>query len=179
MELCKEKVELQENCIEKNFNMVWDVIHINHFEPTEDNFQIGCIGLLKAYRKFDVNMRAKFSTFAYPCIKNEILMSKRKKYVTTHYLEDIDSVVYETNMIHFDHYNVKSLKDIIVEAIGKVCANDNDKATFYYIYAMKTSGCKLTQLDISKQFNIPTVKISRYVKKINKEIEYIINKDCF
>lgn len=178
MELCKETLELQESCIEKNFNMVWDVIHLNHFEPNEDNFQVGCIGLLKAYRKFDSNMHTKFSTFAYPCIKNEILMSKRKKNLPVYFLDDVDISTVETTASQHDHYRTRSVDSIIRQAVNSVCHNERDKAIFFYIYKMKMDGYKLTQITISKKINVSAVKISRYVKKINQEIKSIIDKDC-
>lgn len=179
MELC-EKNELgpQEECIATNFKMVWDVIHTNHFEPTEDNFQIGCIGLLKAYRKFNTDMHTKFSTFAYPCIRNEILLSKRKKRISTCFLEDTSTDLYESNFVHVDHYKTRSIDSIIKEAVDSVCNNEKDKAIFFYIYKAKIHGLQLTQLSISKRFNIPAVKITRCVKKINQKIKNIIDKDC-
>lgn len=39
---------------------------------TEDLFQIGCIGLLKAIQKFDTSFNVKFSTYAVPMIMGEI-----------------------------------------------------------------------------------------------------------
>lgn len=43
----------------------------------DDLFQIGCIGLIKAARKFDPNLKAKFSTYAIRCIKNELITACR------------------------------------------------------------------------------------------------------
>jgi len=41
-------------------------------QSLEDYIQVGLIGLLKAIRKYDES-RAKFSTFASKCIKNELI----------------------------------------------------------------------------------------------------------
>ena len=38
----------------------------------EDLFQIGCIGLMKAIDKFDLNYEVRFSTYAVPMIQGEI-----------------------------------------------------------------------------------------------------------
>lgn len=50
--------------------MVWRFVH-SGYDP-EDLFQIGCIGLLKAIDRFDLNYEVKFSTFAVPLILGEI-----------------------------------------------------------------------------------------------------------
>ena len=42
----------------------------------EDLFQVGCIGLIKAYKKYNQNLNVKFSSFAYKYIWGEM-----KKYI--------------------------------------------------------------------------------------------------
>ena len=41
-------------------------------EQADDLFQVGCIGLMKAIRGFDLNMDVRFSTYAVPMIAGEI-----------------------------------------------------------------------------------------------------------
>ncbi|MBQ9791516.1 MAG: sigma-70 family RNA polymerase sigma factor, partial [Clostridia bacterium] len=41
-------------------------------ENTDDIFQVGCVGLMKAIDNFDVNLNVKFSTYAVPMIIGEI-----------------------------------------------------------------------------------------------------------
>ena len=50
---------------------VQDVHKVGVFSP-EDIYQIGCIGLCKAAMKNRTESDAKFSTYAYICIRNEI-----------------------------------------------------------------------------------------------------------
>lgn len=46
---------------------------------SEDAFQIGCIGLIKAVDTYDENSGVVFSTYAAKCIQNEIVMELRKQ----------------------------------------------------------------------------------------------------
>ena len=41
-------------------------------DNTDDLFQVGCVGLMKAIDNFDVNQNVKFSTYAVPMIIGEI-----------------------------------------------------------------------------------------------------------
>lgn len=82
IEEVKQNEELEEIFLEQNLRLVWEVIH-RHFEVEtvalnkDDYFQLGCIGLLKSIRKFDLNRGFAFSTYAYPMIWGEISRSKR------------------------------------------------------------------------------------------------------
>ncbi len=42
------------------------------YKSKEDLFQVGCIGLMNAYKKFDPNFGVKFSTYAYSHILGEM-----------------------------------------------------------------------------------------------------------
>ncbi|MCD8009488.1 MAG: SigB/SigF/SigG family RNA polymerase sigma factor [Lachnospiraceae bacterium] len=60
--------------VEENVGLVWSVVR--RFQgrgyDSEDLFQIGSIGLLKAIDKFDFSYEVKFSTYAVPVITGEI-----------------------------------------------------------------------------------------------------------
>ncbi|NLP14451.1 MAG: RNA polymerase sporulation sigma factor SigF [Clostridium sp.] len=60
--------------VEKNIGLVWSIVRRfqNRGYETEDIFQIGCIGLIKAINKFDCSFDVKFSTYAVPMIIGEI-----------------------------------------------------------------------------------------------------------
>ena len=61
--------------IKKYQNLVYSIV--NYFpENREDLFQVGCIGLIKAYKNYDSNFNVKFTSYAYTYIWGEI-----KKYV--------------------------------------------------------------------------------------------------
>jgi RNA polymerase sporulation-specific sigma factor len=64
----------RETIIDKNTGLVWSVVRRfrNRNVETEDLFQIGCIGLIKAVDKFDPSFNVRFSTYAVPMILGEI-----------------------------------------------------------------------------------------------------------
>ena len=66
--------EAREQLVEENTGLVWCVVR--RFQgrgtETEDLFQIGSIGLLKAIDKFDLEYEVRFSTYAIPMISGEI-----------------------------------------------------------------------------------------------------------
>lgn len=60
--------------VEKNIGLVWSMVKRfqNRGYETDDLFQIGCIGLIKAINKFDNSFEVRFSTYAVPMIIGEI-----------------------------------------------------------------------------------------------------------
>ena len=64
----------RDKIVEENIGLVHSIVKRfagRGFE-TEDLFQIGCIGLIKAIPKFDMSFDVKFSTYAVPMIMGEI-----------------------------------------------------------------------------------------------------------
>ena len=66
--------EARARLVEENAGLVWCVVKRFHNRgvETEDLFQIGNIGLIKAIDKFDFSYDVKFSTYAVPMISGEI-----------------------------------------------------------------------------------------------------------
>ncbi|TFJ93762.1 RNA polymerase sporulation sigma factor SigF [Lentibacillus salicampi] len=66
--------EARDILVESNVRLVWSVVQrfINRGYDSDDLFQIGSIGLIKAIDKFDLSYDVKFSTYAVPMIIGEI-----------------------------------------------------------------------------------------------------------
>lgn len=66
--------EARAQLVEENVGLVWCIVKrfYGRGTETEDLFQIGSIGLLKAIDKFDLSYDVKFSTYAVPMISGEI-----------------------------------------------------------------------------------------------------------
>lgn len=66
--------EAQNILVKENIGLVWSIV--KRFKcrdaETEDIFQVGCIGLIKAIKKFDPDFDVRFSTYAVPMIMGEI-----------------------------------------------------------------------------------------------------------
>ena len=59
--------------LEQNKNLIYKISTLfTNYSNKEDLFQVGCIGLINAYKKYDPNFNTKFSTYAYPFILGEI-----------------------------------------------------------------------------------------------------------
>ena len=62
-----------EEVINDNKNLIYSIANMyKAFASIEDLFQAGCIGLVKAYRKYDPSKNAKFTSYAYKYILGEI-----------------------------------------------------------------------------------------------------------
>ena len=69
LRLTKEGNEAaREQIILNNVGLIWSVVRrfTNRGSESEDLFQIGSIGLMKAVDKFDLSYDVKFSTYAVP-----------------------------------------------------------------------------------------------------------------
>ena len=63
--------------ITENENLIYKITHyFSNYSSKEDLFQVGCIGLIKAYKNYKDEYNTKFTTYAYPYILGEI-----KKYI--------------------------------------------------------------------------------------------------
>ena len=60
--------------VENNQGLIWSVVKrfLGRGYDTEDIYQIGALGFVKAIRNFDINFDVKLSTYAIPYIMGEI-----------------------------------------------------------------------------------------------------------
>lgn len=60
--------------VEKNNGLIWSIVrrYIGRTVETEDLYQIGCMGFIKAVQRFDMRYATEFSTYAVPMIAGEI-----------------------------------------------------------------------------------------------------------
>ena len=66
--------EARTQLVKENIGLIWSVVKrfLGRGIESEDLFQVGSIGLLKAIDKFDFTFQVKFSTYAVPMISGEI-----------------------------------------------------------------------------------------------------------
>lgn len=67
-------MEAMTNIIEKNSGLLWSIVKrfIGRGYETEDLYQIGALGFIKAIQRYDVSYETKISTYAVPYILGEI-----------------------------------------------------------------------------------------------------------
>ena len=66
--------EAMEILIKNNSGLIWNIVKrfIGRGYESEDLYQIGCIGLIKAIKRFDISLDVQLSTYAVPYIMGEI-----------------------------------------------------------------------------------------------------------
>ena len=64
----------KEEIINQNAGLIYDISKKFYGYPKEDLFQAGVLGLLKAYKQYDENFNAKFTSFAYNYIYGEMYL---------------------------------------------------------------------------------------------------------
>ena len=64
-----------EQLVNENSGLIWSVARrfIGRGAETDDLYQLGCLGFLKAVEGFDLEFGTQFSTYAVPKISGEIL----------------------------------------------------------------------------------------------------------
>lgn len=70
---------MSDEIIESNSWLIYKIARsYSEYYNIEDLFQVGSIGLLKAYKNYDKNSNVKFSTFAYKYVLGEIISYIKK-----------------------------------------------------------------------------------------------------
>lgn len=102
--------EARETLIEENLGLVRHIVKrfAGRGYDMEDLFQIGCIGLMKAIDKFDLNYEVQFSTYAVPMIQGEI---KR-------FLRD-DGMVKVSRTLKENGWKVKQAAERLLQQLGR------------------------------------------------------------
>lgn len=100
----------REQLVEENVGLIWCVVKrfYGRGTDTEDLFQIGSIGLLKAIDKFDTSYDVKFSTYAVPMISGEI---KR-------FLRD-DGIIKVSRSLKELSYRTYQAREKLIEKLGR------------------------------------------------------------
>ncbi len=100
----------RDTIVNENMGLVWSVVRrfIGRGYEAEDLFQIGCIGLIKAIDKFDINYEVQFSTYAVPMIMGEI---KR-------FLRD-DGMIKVSRTLKENGWKIKQMSDKLGHELGR------------------------------------------------------------
>lgn len=168
----KERSEYaKEQVILNNVGMIGIVLKSLHLNPVdEDLFQTGIIGLVKTVNTFTPDRGVKFTAYATPIIRNEILMTLRKKRIIPAFsldeeyrLGDGDSIP-RGNMIpsenRFEDFSESMIDmDKVIKRMG-----EREKA----ILNLATIG--RTQHEIAKELGISQPQVSRILKKMRNNL---------
>ncbi len=147
----------REELIVNNMALVWSIVRrfSGRGYDSEDLFQIGCIGLMKAVDKFDLSFDVKFSTYAVPMIIGEI---KR-------FLRD-DGLVKISRSIKENAWKIK-------QAAEKLAQEKQREATVKELSAC--TGLSVEDVVIATEAGLPVESIYNTVYSGNGDDIYIID----
>ena len=105
----------------ENSGLIWSIVRrfLNRGYESEDLFQIGCIGMLKAIDRFDVNFKVAFSTYAVPLIAGEI-----RRFLRDDGIIKISRTIKENQLkiyLETEKFRKDNNREPTVEELSKVC----------------------------------------------------------
>lgn len=102
--------QARERLVNCNLKLVFNLVRRfqNRGYDLEDLFQIGCIGLMKAIDKFDLNYDVRFSTYAVPMIVGEI----------RRFLRD-DNPVKVSRSVKETAYRIQQIREHLTGRLGR------------------------------------------------------------
>lgn len=107
-----------------NIKLIGAIIK-NYKYNYEDLFQVGCIGLIKAIKRFDESRNVKFSTYAYITIKGEILVFIRSN-------SKVDTVSIDDMLDTENEIENKLNKIDLINSIKKLSKSEQQVIILYF-----------------------------------------------
>lgn len=171
-EYAKEQVVLN------NQGIVWLVLKSLNLNPLdEDLFETGIVGVVKAVNTFNPDKNVKFTTYATPIIRNEILLSFRKKRIIPVFsldepcnLGDGEEVSYANMIVD----NKKFEEDVIADSMYEEIMNflsDRERE----IVSLRMDG--KTQKEMADICGISQSYVSRIIKAAYKKCKKILDME--
>lgn len=156
----------------------------------EELYDVGVTGYAKALVSYNKSNGAKFSTYAYNCIRNEILFFLRKegKHINNNIsLNDTLFVDKNGNNLQLEDIvsddekdtglEEKILKDeertILLKAIDEL--NEKEKIIIIYRYGLDR-GIRKTQKQLAEEINMSQANVSKIQEKAIKKLKIILKK---
>lgn len=146
----------------------------------DDYYQVGVIGLINATKTYNYNFKISFSTYAYICIKNEVLKyikKNEKKYISIEEKVNDDLCIEDT----IEDENCNIIETIIINETNEELyeildknLNDMERQIIKMSYGI---GCReYKQREIADILNIQQYKVSRIKNRLLKYLKDCINK---
>ena len=156
----------------------------------EELYDVGITGYAKALVSYNKGNGAKFSTYAYNCIRNEILFFLRKegKHINNNIsLNSILSVDKNGNNLQLEDIVSDEEKDtgledkiledeqrtILLKAIDEL--SEKEKKIIIYRFGLDR-GIKKTQKELAEETNMSQANVSKIQEKAIKKLKVILKK---
>lgn len=160
----------REEIIIKNMRLVKYLVGGSSYGASDDNFQLGYVGLIKAVDTFDVNAGYKFSTYAAKCILHEVGLYYRslKREKAEYILDDYVSKDVEVPLIDClsdgvditDRVNNKDFNRVLLKLISKM-ENERDKKILKLYFGFDCKPKKMAE--IGEEVGLTQSNISRLI----------------
>lgn len=160
----------KEQVVLNNTGMVGLILKSLNLNPLDDDlFSVGLIGLVKAINTFNPDKGVKFTTYATPIIRNEILMTFRKNRIIPlfsldepYQLENGDLVNLSEAIADGGRLEEEAIANMQTEQMFSNLSDREKK-----IISLRMDG--KTQMEISKICGISQTQVSRITKSIYKK----------
>lgn len=161
----------KEQIILANAGMVGIILKSMGLSALDDDlYSVGIIGLIKAINTFDSDKNFQFSTYANSVIRNEILMTFRKKRVDISFslddtakLDNGEEVPYAEMISSGKQFEEEIIvKVYLEEMLSKLSNRDRKIITLYYVYGK-------TQREIAFITGLSQSIISRIIRGVQKK----------
>ena len=177
----------REDIIEGNMRLVFSIVanYNVSLEDKKDLFQVGLIGLIKAVDSFNVLKGTKFSSYAIPCIQNEIGMYLRKfnkdslvtsmeePIYTNKNGEDIkvEDTLEDGTVNIEENYENKEVINLLKELVVSLSIKDSFIVSLYFgLFGNET----INQKEIAFRLNISQSYVSRLINSILINLKELI-----
>lgn len=119
-----------ERLVENNKGLIWNIVKrfIGRGYETEDLYQIGCMGFIKAMKRFDTSFEVQVSTYAVPYILGEI-----KRYIRDDGIIKVSRATKELAMKILElqkEYLSKTGEGITIMQISKILKVPKEEITY-------------------------------------------------
>lgn len=137
--------EARDKLVFENTGLIWSIVKrfVGRGHESEDLFQIGCIGILKAIDKFDMSYDVKFSTYAVPMIMGEI-----KRFIRD------DGMVKVSRLVKENGWRIRNVEAELMGALGR-------EPTIEEI---------ASRVEMSREDVVLTLEANRDVESINRVV---------
>lgn len=163
----------KEQMILSNHGIVFSVMKNLSIPLTdEDMFQTGIIGLLKAINTFDASKGYQFSTYAFPIVRNELLITFRKckKSVKAAFSLDDNANIGNGESVPYAELiaDDKDYEEIVVNSMLAQQIFERLSRREKRIFEMAFVENK-TQCEIASELGISQAQISRIIRRVGKK----------
>ena len=169
----------KETMILENQNLIYGVLKKYNSVHDEDLFQVGTVGLIKAVEAFDESRKVSFSSFAYTCINNEILIYFRKQKnksinhsynlvsYNAHMNEENGNGTFEDLLFYEPDFDQKLIFEELYHNVNNLSSIEKELIVSYYgLYDTPP----IKQVALSKKFHMSQANVSRVIRRAIKKI---------